>query len=154
MGCANALERKCEGSPTPRSCEGVDVNLWICALECRKSMGRITTAGGKRLKSNGADFAFRGGGEYAKTRTKKAHFAPFSSRCSGSPAAGGLEWKFKPREFYQFGSTSERTFLAAVTLSTSRKHLKGGEQSSCYSPTFHCRGRAGRHYWSRPEDAR
>src|SRR5258708_21156999 len=25
---------------------------------------------------------------------------------------------------------------------------------SCYCPTFHCGGRAGRHYWSRPADAR
>ena len=36
--------------------------LWpICALECPKSTGRVTTSGGQRLKSNGADFAFRGG---------------------------------------------------------------------------------------------
>jgi len=40
---------------------------------------------------------------------------------------------------------------------TGKKALITGGNSGiglCYSPTFHCGGRIGRHYWSRPEDAR
>src|ERR1700730_291821 len=69
-------------------------------------------------------FAFRGGGEYAKTRTEKAHLAHDVCRCSGSPAAGCLNGSSSLEESFTKRIDFRTNFLAAVTLSTSMKHLK------------------------------
>jgi hypothetical protein len=71
-----------------------------------------------------AQFAFRGEGEYAKTRTEKAHLAHDGCRCSGSPAAGGLKGSSSLEENFTKRIDFQTNFLAAVTLSTSMKHLK------------------------------
>jgi hypothetical protein len=42
----------------------------------------------------------------------------------------GLEWKLKPGGFYQTDRLPDQLFLAAVTLSTSMKHLKVGNNHS------------------------
>src|SRR4029077_1271456 len=104
----------------------VDVNLWIWALECLKSTGRITTAGVKRLKSNCVDFAFRADGEYLKTRTKKAHLARDRCRCSGSPAAMEVQGS---KRILPNGSTSRPTFGSGHSLNINEEP-ESGEQSS------------------------